>query len=915
MHAPDHCQPDVNDTAMARSRTQRTTRIDRLAQAELLMTIATSAATEDSLERILSTALRHLSTAIPFTGGSIALVEGDELVIRAARGRFAAEALGRRIARNNGPSWRVVETGEPFLSADVIAAGRRPTSPFRSFLAVPLRWRDQIFGLLEIDSTAVGAFSHDDLPLLQNVAAALSGPIAQARQLHELKREIAERIHAQRRLAAQYRVTRILAEAPTFSDVMSQILATIGDYLAWHVGAIWCIDHDYEVLRCSCFWRAPDVTLTEFEELTRQIAFVRGEGLPGRVWEHHAPVWISDIADDHNFPRLKVAARVGLRSAFAFPIQGRLGLFGVVEFLSREPRPFDKSLVETTAALGAQMGQFIDRRRAELARHQSEEHKGAILQTALDAIISIDHRGQITEFNAAAERIFGYRRGDVLGRDMADLIVPPALRARHRQGLRRFLASGESHMLGRRVELTAMRADGSEFPIELAITQIPSTDTSQFTAFIRDITERRRAEEAQRILVEAGTVLASSLDFHQTLASLVQLIVPRLADWCLIDLLESDGSLRQTAVAHVDPKKAQLARDLRRRYPPDPDEPHVIWRVLRSGRAEYLSAIPDLALVSRDRRTYDLLRQLGTESHMVVPLIARGRTIGVISLIAGPSGRRYHADDLALAEELARRAALAIDNGRLYHEAQAAIELRDEFLSIASHELKTPLTTLLGHTQALRRRLQRAQTLSERDQRAIRVIEEQALRLNKQIATLLDVSRLQMGQFYMDRQPVDLCALIRRVGEEIEPTLEQHVLQISCPDDPVIACGDEQRLEQVLQNLLQNAIKYSPAGGHIWISLARQGTTALLTVQDEGIGVPEAARERLFQRFYRASNVAEQRIAGLGLGLYMVSEIITRHGGSVSVRSVEGVGSTFEIRLPLLNGRPCSSDDHDDQAP
>jgi signal transduction histidine kinase len=244
---------------------------------------------------------------------------------------------------------------------------------------------------------------------------------------------------------------------------------------------------------------------------------------------------------------------------------------------------------------------------------------------------------------------------------------------------------------------------------------------------------------------------------------------------------------------------------------------------------------------------------------------------------------------------------VAIENARLYSAAQEAVHAREVFLSVASHELKTPLTTLLGNAQLLLRRSERERSLNERDSRSLRLVVDQAHRLNRMIGALLDLSRLQAGQLSIDRTPIDLSALGRRVVEEAQTGLERHTLAFVPPDGPLAIVGDELRLEQVIQNLLQNAIKYSPAGGHVEVRAARHGTLACISVADQGIGIPQAALARLFTRFYRAPNADPQHISGMGVGLYVVKEIVTLHGGEVAVESQEGVGSTFTICLPLVS--------------
>jgi signal transduction histidine kinase len=226
------------------------------------------------------------------------------------------------------------------------------------------------------------------------------------------------------------------------------------------------------------------------------------------------------------------------------------------------------------------------------------------------------------------------------------------------------------------------------------------------------------------------------------------------------------------------------------------------------------------------------------------------------------------------------------------------VRLRDEFLSVAAHELRTPITSLLGYSQVVQRRATRNPALDERTRHALQVIEGQAERLSRLITSLLEVSRLAMGHFHVHLEPLDLCGLVRRIGEEVQPMLDGHTLELAYPQQPVMIEGDAARLEQVLQNLIQNAVKYSPGGGPISISLELRNTEAVLAVTDHGSGIPAAAVPHLFQRFFRAAHTAQANTAGMGIGLYVVHEIVVQHGGSVEVTSEEGSGSTFTVRLP-----------------
>jgi signal transduction histidine kinase len=281
------------------------------------------------------------------------------------------------------------------------------------------------------------------------------------------------------------------------------------------------------------------------------------------------------------------------------------------------------------------------------------------------------------------------------------------------------------------------------------------------------------------------------------------------------------------------------------------------------------------------------------------PLKSRnGTIIGVLSVHFSqprhPSERETRLIDL-----YAQMAADAIENARLYQRAQDAIQVRDHFLSIAAHELKTPLTSLIGTAQLLQRRSDRDGLVTSSAAKAMHVIITQAKRLNKLILSLLDVSRIDAGRLTIERVPLDLGLLVRRVVEELQPTLDKHTVEYQLPRIPMLIEGDEVRLEQVVQNLLVNAIKYSPNDGPITVHVEHQEHQARLIVSDCGMGIPKEDQPHLFERFYRASNADMQYMSGMGIGLYVVKEIVTLHGGTVAVESREGAGSTFVVGLPL----------------
>src|SRR5262249_6132661 len=296
---------------------------------------------------------------------------------------------------------------------------------------------------------------------------------------------------------AEHAVARILAETDRPVEAYAAILDSIGRALGWELGAVWEVDADKQILRCVRTWHARE-PLTEFEALSEALELGPGEGLPGRVLESGRPEWLTDAPVDGNFPRAAVAQRGGLHAAFAFPLTSPRGQVGVMEFFSREVRPPDRALLNTMRVLGSQVGQFVARRNAERDVRASELRMRAMLEAALDAVVTIGHDGRVLGWNHAAEAIFGYPQDEAIGRELAELIVPPSLREAHRDGLVRYVETGRPVVLDRRGELTGMRRDGSEFPVELAITRIGLTGMPTFTAYLRDITDRVEAERELR---------------------------------------------------------------------------------------------------------------------------------------------------------------------------------------------------------------------------------------------------------------------------------------------------------------------------------------------------------------------------------------------------------------------------------
>jgi PAS domain S-box-containing protein len=311
-------------------------------------------------------------------------------------------------------------------------------------------------------------------------------------------------------LRADQAVARIFAESESAEALYPQVLAAIGDSLGWELGAIWELPHGADALTCLEVWCSDGAWegAHEFASVTRSARLVAGQGLPGRVLANGEPAWIVDFSTHDDFPRARRAALAGVHSAVCFPIRSARRIIGAVEFFTSDRREPDAELLETMAMLGSQIGQLVERRRAEALAVEAALNQRATVAAALDCIITIDDKGRVLAFNPAAEHTFGYTADEAIGREMAELIVPPSLRERHRDGFARCVKIGGGALLGKRVEITGMHADGHEFPVELTITRVGVPGPPRFTGFVRDITERRLADDelraSRRRIVEAG---------------------------------------------------------------------------------------------------------------------------------------------------------------------------------------------------------------------------------------------------------------------------------------------------------------------------------------------------------------------------------------------------------------------------
>ncbi|HEY8599034.1 MAG TPA: ATP-binding protein [Thermomicrobiales bacterium] len=618
-----------------------------------------------------------------------------------------------------------------------------------------------------------------------------------------------------------------------------------------------------------------------------------------------APLIIED-ARDHPLVRENLAIPdFGVVAYAGIPLRSGdgqvLGSFCAID--TRPHRWTAEELAALTDFAEAAMSEIELRatvRETERARHEWL----ALLDSSGEGVYGIDLAGCCTYVNDAALTFFGYEAGELLGQNMHAL-----LHSRYEDGssypvddcpIHQMLHTG----LGVRLREEVMwHKSGVALPTLYSCSPVMKDGVvAGGVVTVVDIGEQRRAAEWQNLLAETGATLAASLDQDTTLAALTRLIVPRLADWCTIDLVGDDGRLTRAAFAHADPAKAGLLREMGERYPPAASAPSPLLTVMRSGQPLLQAEVSDTELVAMTHgdEHLRLVETLGLASGVVLPLLARGHMLGVLSLVRTGT-RRYQRADLAPIEELTRRCALALDNARLYQQAQEAVRLRDQFVAIASHELRTPVTSIRGYAQLLERQAAQGTLDTARASRHAGQIVVQASRLAALISDLLDASRFQQGRLDLNLEPCDLTALASealaafRTAPERTP---QHSLRFIGPL-PVIGRWDRARLDQVLTNLLSNALKYSPTGGEVCVEVrATADGRAILLVSDQGLGIPPSEQARLFQPFVRGGS-SHGQIGGTGLGLYIVRQIVEGHGGTIAVESTLGEGTTFTVTLPL----------------
>lgn len=553
----------------------------------------------------------------------------------------------------------------------------------------------------------------------------------------------------------------------------------------------------------------------------------------------------------------------------------------------------------------------LEERRAERALRQSEQQLREIADSMPQIVWTAQPDGHVEYFNRRWYETYGTaeeeRNG--VGLEWVSLLHPDDVQPT----LARWtdcIETGEPYEIQYRFrnrETDTYRWHlGRGLPVRNAAGEI-----TRWYGTCTDIEDQKRAEQTSRFLADVSIELANLLDYQSTLQRVANLAVPDFADWCVVDLLESDGQLRRLAVAHVDPQKAELVSLLQDRYPPRPDAPYGPPHVSRTGQGELHGEIPASLIrqIAHDEEHLRILTELGLHSYISVPLIVRGRVLGVLTFVLSESGHSYNTHDLALAQDLAGRAAVAIDNARLYADLKIADRRKNEFLAMLAHELRNPLAPIRSGLDIL--------TLEDSAGETTSLMMEQVEHLVRLVDDLLDVSRIMQGKIQLRKEPIELAHVVHRAVELARGLIEakEHRLHMELPDESLWIEADPVRLTQVFANLLSNAAKYTDPAGDIWLSAAKRDAEVHVTVRDSGVGIDGPLLPHVFDLFTQADRSLDRAQGGLGIGLTLVQTLVRMHGGEVTARSGGlDMGSEFEVTLPALAPQASVAPDSAEEA-
>ena len=786
------------------------------------------------------------------------------------------------------PAARVMRSGEPELlesvTPEVVAAHTRSDEHatliraigIRSHLAVPLVAREATVGVISLGiSESDRRYGPQDVAFAQDLArrAAIAVDNARLFQLAQAELEVRQRAEEAARLSEE-RFRAMMEQSP----LSTQILAPTGETLR--------VNRAWEEL-----WGVSLHQIAEYNILADAQLEASGTApLLRRAFAGEA-VHLPEIRYDPNETIPDSSRRadpVRWVRAFAYPVKDAGGTVREVVLVHED---------------------VTDARAGQEKLRSSEERLQRALAAGRMNVWDWDLARDIVECSDNAREFWGIDVGSAA--DFLAVVHPEdqdTLAQAARTALGEVNYDAEYRLVDRHGRIRWVQSRGR-------VERAPDGRPIRVLGVTVDVTELKTAEETTRLLADAGETLGASLDYHSTLQNLARVVVPRLADWFAVDLVTESGALERVSVHHPQPARVALANDLFTRYPPRRSVDHGAWHVIDTGEPEWKAEITDelLEKSAQDPEHLAILRGLGLRSYICVPLIARGGPIGALTLVRAESGRPYKASDVALATDVARRAAAAVDNAQLYQRLRAEDRRKDEFLATLAHELRNPLAPLRTGLALLQ---------GSRDREVIRrthqIMDRQLGHMVRLIDDLLDLSRVTRGKVQLERERADVRSMVGTATDASRPLIDSAGLElvVRVPETPLLVDADRMRISQVLSNLLNNAAKFTERGGTVELDVSEQGSHVEVRVRDTGIGIPRQMLTHIFEMFAQVGDAGARTQAGLGIGLTLVKRLVELHGGQVWAESEgPGRGSTFVVRLPRTHGAQADADRSHGAAP
>ncbi|MGN6386806.1 MAG: PAS domain S-box protein, partial [Verrucomicrobiota bacterium] len=680
-------------------------------------------------------------------------------------------------------------------------------------------------------------------------------------------REITERRQSERRITAQHAVTSILADSPSLSDAMGWLLEALCENLRFEHAVFWLFDPNTRRGKACATWHLPNVPLDGFDRACAEFKPAPGEGLPGHVWQTGTPFWASNFSTEPRFPRKDEARKSGILSAFAFPIITEAGVVGVIELFSQNPEKPDLELQNVAVGIGRQIGQFIQRKNAEVALQESEELYRAISETAADGILTIDEQSRICTINPAVETIFGYSRQELIGKAL-HVLMPERYREMHQKGVEHFIATGKKRVPWNGIELPGLHRSGKEIPLEISFGVTRRGGSYLFTGLIRDISRRKEADQRLREAEERFGLLVRLAEEY---AIITMGPDGRITTWNpgaqrIFGYSDEEVLGQETSIFYTpEDQERKLPQQELEQAARDGQVTNELWQVRKDGSHFWATgsliclrttsgAVRGFALILRDiterKRSEEAIRELNQE----------------------------------LETRVQRRTALL----------QESKEQMEAFTYTVAHDLRAPLRAMQGFSHALLEDYE--SKLGQDGKDYLNRIMASSARMDQLIQDLLAYSRLSRSDFSF--RSVSVREAVQMAIDSNESDIRESNATIQLSLDDLYVMAHPATFEHAISNLVSNSLKFSRNGETpvIHIRAIDKGTLVPVSVQDNGIGIAPENHDRIFRVFERLHG--QELYPGTGIGLAIVRKGVERMGGRVGVASETGQGSLFWIELP-----------------